>query len=167
MASIGFLIGGALINALAFSGSNFLFSSLSKDQSIKNERDLSFMLVLLTRFYLSFNALLIECHKHFHLAWEYNRAVSAKQGSLCKDVYRAHDNSKWWPLLNFHELQTEEFPDFSLLSKNPLKLNKSKMNHIISIILCRNEVNTTLRQLSSESQYNYVVQAVLRCFNIL
>ena len=31
MASIGFLIGGALINALAFSGSNFLFSSLSKE----------------------------------------------------------------------------------------------------------------------------------------
>ena len=28
MASIGFLIGGALVNALAFSGSNFLFSSL-------------------------------------------------------------------------------------------------------------------------------------------
>ena len=39
MASIGFLIGGALINALAFSGSNFLFSSLSKNQLIKNERD--------------------------------------------------------------------------------------------------------------------------------
>ena len=37
MASIGFLIGGALINALAFSGSNFLFSSLSKE-SIENER---------------------------------------------------------------------------------------------------------------------------------
>ena len=31
MTSIGFLIGGALINALAFSGSNFLFSSLSKE----------------------------------------------------------------------------------------------------------------------------------------
>ena len=31
MASIGFLIGGAIINALAFSGSNFLFSSLSKE----------------------------------------------------------------------------------------------------------------------------------------
>ena len=37
MASIGFLIGGALINALAFSGSNFLFSSLSKE-SIDKER---------------------------------------------------------------------------------------------------------------------------------
>ena len=37
MASIGFLIGGALINALAFSGSNFLFSSLSKE-SIKKEQ---------------------------------------------------------------------------------------------------------------------------------
>ena len=36
MASIGFLIDGALINDLAFSGSNFLFSSLSK----KNERDM-------------------------------------------------------------------------------------------------------------------------------
>ena len=31
MASVGVLIGGALINALAFSGSNFLFSSLSKE----------------------------------------------------------------------------------------------------------------------------------------
>ena len=37
MASIGFLIGGAIINALAFSGSNFLFSSLSKE-SIEKER---------------------------------------------------------------------------------------------------------------------------------
>ena len=31
MASIGFLIGGALINALASSGSDVLFSSLSKE----------------------------------------------------------------------------------------------------------------------------------------
>ena len=38
MASIGFLIGGAIINALAFSGSNFLFSSLSKE-SIDKERE--------------------------------------------------------------------------------------------------------------------------------
>ena len=37
MVSIRFLIGGALINALAFSGSNFLFSSLSKE-SIDKER---------------------------------------------------------------------------------------------------------------------------------
>ena len=37
MASIGFLIGGALINSLAFSGSNFLFSSLNKE-SIDKER---------------------------------------------------------------------------------------------------------------------------------
>ena len=37
MASIGFLIGGALINALAFSVSNFLFSSLSKE-SVDRER---------------------------------------------------------------------------------------------------------------------------------
>ena len=37
MASIGFLIGGAMINALAFSGSNFLFSRLSRD-SIDAER---------------------------------------------------------------------------------------------------------------------------------
>ena len=36
MASIAFLIGGAIINALAFSGSNFLFSALSK--GIKTER---------------------------------------------------------------------------------------------------------------------------------
>ena len=37
MASIEFLIGGTIINALAFSGSNFLFSSLSKE-SIDKER---------------------------------------------------------------------------------------------------------------------------------
>ena len=37
MASIGFLIGGALVNALAFTGSNFLFSRLSKE-SIDKER---------------------------------------------------------------------------------------------------------------------------------
>ena len=37
MASIGFLIGGALVNALAFTGSNYLFSSLFKE-SIDKER---------------------------------------------------------------------------------------------------------------------------------
>ena len=37
MASIGFLIGGALVNALAFTGCNYLFSSLSKE-SIDKER---------------------------------------------------------------------------------------------------------------------------------
>ena len=37
MASVGFLIGGAMINALAFSGSNFLFSRLSRE-SINVER---------------------------------------------------------------------------------------------------------------------------------
>ena len=37
MASIGFLIKGALVNALAFTGSNYLFSSLSKE-SINEER---------------------------------------------------------------------------------------------------------------------------------
>ena len=37
MASIGLLIGGALVNALAFTGSNYLFSSLSKE-SIDKER---------------------------------------------------------------------------------------------------------------------------------
>ena len=36
MASIGFLIGRALINALAFSDTNFLFRSLSKE-SIEKE----------------------------------------------------------------------------------------------------------------------------------
>ena len=88
--------------------------------------------------------------------------MSAKQRSSREDVYRVHDNSKVWHLLNFHELQTEEFPDFSLLSKNPLKLNKSKVNQIILIMFCRNGEKTTLHQLSSENQYNYVVQAVLR-----
>ena len=37
MASIGFLIRGALVNALAFTGSNYLFISLSKE-SIEKER---------------------------------------------------------------------------------------------------------------------------------
>ena len=122
------------------------------------------MLVWLTRFYLSFDASLIECHKHFHSVWENNSVMSAKQRSACEDVYRVDDNGKVWPLLNFHELQTEEFPDFSLLSKNPLKLNESKMNQIILIMICRNGSNTSLHQLSSENQYNYVVQAVLRYF---
>ena len=40
MASIGFLIGGALINALAFSGSNFCLVAYLKNQLIKNERDM-------------------------------------------------------------------------------------------------------------------------------
>ena len=35
MAVIGFLIGGALINALAFTVSNYLFSSLSKESIAK------------------------------------------------------------------------------------------------------------------------------------
>ena len=87
-----------------------------------------------------------------------------KKRSSCEDAYRVHDNGKVWPLLNFRQLQTEEFPDFSLLSKNPLKLNKSKMNQIILILLCRNGGNTSLHQLRSENQYNYVVQAVLRYF---
>ena len=38
MASIGFLIGGALINALAFSGHNVLFSSLSKESIEKEQK---------------------------------------------------------------------------------------------------------------------------------
>ena len=37
MASIGFLIGGALVNTLAFTDNNYLFSSLSKE-SIDKER---------------------------------------------------------------------------------------------------------------------------------
>ena len=95
---------------------------------------------------------------------ENNRAVSAKQRSSCEDVYRVHDNGEVWPLLNFNELQTEKLPDFSLLSNNPLKLNKPKMNQIILIVLCRNGGNTSLHQLSLENQYNYAVQAVLRYF---
>ena len=71
----------------------------------------------------------------FHLVWENNRAVSAKQRSSCEDVYKVNDNGKVWPLLNFHEVQTDEFLDFRLLSKNPLKLNKFKMNQIILIML--------------------------------
>ena len=90
--------------------------------------------------------------------------MSAKERSSCEDVYRVHDNGKVWPLLNYYELQTEEFLNFSLLSKKPLKLNKSKMKQIILIMLCRNRGNTSLHQLSSENQYNYVVQAVLRYF---
>ena len=38
MASIGFQIGGALINALAFSGSHFLFNSLSKESINKEQK---------------------------------------------------------------------------------------------------------------------------------
>ena len=40
MAIIGFLIGGALINALAFNGSNFCLVVCPKNQLIKNERDM-------------------------------------------------------------------------------------------------------------------------------
>ena len=87
--------------------------------------------------------------------------MSEKQRSSHEDVCRVHNSCKVWPLLNFHELQTEEFPDFSLLSKNPLKLNKSKMNQIILIMRCRNGSNTSLHQLRSENQYNYVVQVAL------
>ena len=39
MASVGFLIGRALINALAFSGIIFCSVAYLKDQLIKNERD--------------------------------------------------------------------------------------------------------------------------------
>ena len=38
MASIGFLIGGALVNALAFTCSNFLFTSLSKESINKEQK---------------------------------------------------------------------------------------------------------------------------------
>ena len=38
MASIGFLIRGALINALAFTGSNYQFSSLSKESIDKEQK---------------------------------------------------------------------------------------------------------------------------------
>ena len=38
MASIGFLIGQTFIIALAFSGSNFLFSSLSKESTEKERK---------------------------------------------------------------------------------------------------------------------------------
>ena len=38
MASIGFLIRGALVNALAFTGSNYLFSSLSKESIDKGRK---------------------------------------------------------------------------------------------------------------------------------
>ena len=39
MASIGFIIGGSLINALAFTGSNYLFSSLSKESIDKKMKE--------------------------------------------------------------------------------------------------------------------------------
>ena len=41
MASIGFLIGGALINDPAFSGSNFCSVVYPKNQLIKDERDMT------------------------------------------------------------------------------------------------------------------------------
>ena len=40
MVSVGFPIGGALINALAFSGSNVLFSGLSKESIDKERKDM-------------------------------------------------------------------------------------------------------------------------------
>ena len=38
MASIGFLIGGALVNALAFTSSSYLFSSISKESIDKEQK---------------------------------------------------------------------------------------------------------------------------------
>ena len=38
MASIGFLIRGAIVNALAFTGSNYLFSSLSRESIDKEQK---------------------------------------------------------------------------------------------------------------------------------
>ena len=38
MAGIGFLIRGALVNALAFTGSNYLFSSLCKESIDKEQK---------------------------------------------------------------------------------------------------------------------------------
>ena len=38
MASIGFLIGGALVNDLAFTGSNYLFSGLSRESTDKERK---------------------------------------------------------------------------------------------------------------------------------
>ena len=38
MASIGFIIGGALVNALAFTSSNYLFGSLSKESTDKERK---------------------------------------------------------------------------------------------------------------------------------
>ena len=38
MASIGLIIGGALVNALAFTGSNYLFSNLSKESIDKEQK---------------------------------------------------------------------------------------------------------------------------------
>ena len=40
MASFGFLIGGAIINALAFSGSNFYSALCLKTLLIRNEKDM-------------------------------------------------------------------------------------------------------------------------------
>ena len=40
MTSVGFLIAGALINALAFSGSNVLFSGLSKESIDKEGKSM-------------------------------------------------------------------------------------------------------------------------------
>ena len=38
MASVALLVGGALVNALAFSGNNYLFSKLQKSSGIDEER---------------------------------------------------------------------------------------------------------------------------------
>ena len=44
--------------------------------------------------------------------------MSEKQRSLCKDVYRAHDESCVWPMLNFYKLQTMKFIEINWLSQN-------------------------------------------------
>ena len=44
--------------------------------------------------------------------------MSEKQRRLCKDVYRAHDESYVWPSLNFYKLQTVKFREIDWLSQN-------------------------------------------------
>ena len=39
MASVLMMVGGAIVNALAFTGSNFLFSSLSKNNTVKIDEE--------------------------------------------------------------------------------------------------------------------------------
>ena len=72
---------------------------------------------MVDQFYLSFNVSLIERYLHFPLVQENNRALNKKQRSLCKCVYRAHDESQVWPMLNFYKLQTMKFHEINWFSQ--------------------------------------------------
>ena len=82
--------------------------------------------------------------------------MSAKQRSSCEDVYRVHGNGKVWLLLNFHELQTEEFLDFSLLSKAMFTLYRIVKRSVTESVLDGASVHTknaAFEAVSAQEQY--------------